>query len=803
MIRKYTIAFVFAILCIGLTACGGGGGDGGDGITIDSDGDGIPNDLEVNGYTYDYETGIYSLWNGDVSVEYFKSDPMQPSTDGDPYSDSMEVSGLLMDRSVAAPGDHPMIPAAPNLIVKMIAYDVALNADITETDGTVHEEGENWNTDTWDTTSITDEWHWDVSEEVSCSLTDFGASVNVSYGESQAVTHTTGTVKSNGGNIMHSTQWSMATCSNPSKAAKIKLTLQAKNVGTCVAKDITLTMNLIIGGKIVSTIEEVEIPTLEMDKDYTWVVGSSTDILLTYGELRLLETGASVAIEVTNLSANVVKKVGDVWETVGTWDNYMRDARAVCAHLFLDLGDGNTTEHLIYADDSESAPEVTLKDAIIWAANAHDDPALGPVVSFYQTDGSLGSVEPLNDWYFSLDATTYDSISDYIKNPDFNLFDTVLGPNTIVVAKAPPIEDWPKIRWATMSPREGIVTAYVDDYFFNQNLLEVYFVDKNDVEHSMTWNEDKFYFFCTCPDNYIKDGTEKIVACNALYDPDKPDTWKWQTEMPASQMGYVPGFKNGYIVGSYDTPGAARDVFVKDNYAYVADWSSGLQVIDVSDPANPYQISEWDTPSWAREVFVIEQGALTLAYLADYKEQAPLSESGLLVIDVTDPGTPDQIGKWSSPGLGTGVFVKGDYAYMTDHSFGFHVLNISDPYHPKKLATCCDFEAYYSVFVSGDYAYVADGGFGLQVIDVSDPTSPEKGDVCPTSDFAYAVFVSGNYAYVADGNAGLQVIDISDPTDPGYEGSYDTLGSAQGVFVSGNYAYVADWNAGLQVIGFK
>src|SRR5687767_7737414 len=43
-------------------------------------------------------------------------------------------------------------------------------------------------------------------------------------------------------------------------------------------------------------------------------------------------------------------------------------------------------------------------------------------------------------------------------------------------------------------------------------------------------------------------------------------------------------------VGGYDTSGQALGVAVSGNFAYVADWDAGLQVIDVSNPANPQRV---------------------------------------------------------------------------------------------------------------------------------------------------------------------------------------------------------------------
>jgi len=43
-------------------------------------------------------------------------------------------------------------------------------------------------------------------------------------------------------------------------------------------------------------------------------------------------------------------------------------------------------------------------------------------------------------------------------------------------------------------------------------------------------------------------------------------------------------------VGGYDTSGYAFGMAVSGNYAYVADSGAGLQVIDVSNPANPQRV---------------------------------------------------------------------------------------------------------------------------------------------------------------------------------------------------------------------
>ncbi|TKJ26616.1 MAG: hypothetical protein CEE42_04550 [Promethearchaeota archaeon Loki_b31] len=196
-----------------------------------------------------------------------------------------------------------------------------------------------------------------------------------------------------------------------------------------------------------------------------------------------------------------------------------------------------------------------------------------------------------------------------------------------------------------------------------------------------------------------------------------------------------------------DTTGSARGVYVSGDYAYVADDTSGLAVIDISDPTNP------GTPIYENTI-----------------------------------------------GSARGVYVSGDYAYVADTFSGLAVIDISDPTNPGTPVYEDTTGEAHCVYVSGDYAYVADSTSGLGVIDISDPTTPGTPAYADTTKYAYDIYVSGDYAYLADLESGLAIIDISDPTNPGTPVYEDTSGGAIGVYVSGDYAYVADGPSGLAVI---
>lgn len=54
--------------------------------------------------------------------------------------------------------------------------------------------------------------------------------------------------------------------------------------------------------------------------------------------------------------------------------------------------------------------------------------------------------------------------------------------------------------------------------------------------------------------------------------------------------GQDPGLLN--LVGTYNSPGTARDVDVNSGYAFVADGTSGLRIVNVSTPASPASVAQ-------------------------------------------------------------------------------------------------------------------------------------------------------------------------------------------------------------------
>jgi hypothetical protein len=263
---------------------------------------------------------------------------------------------------------------------------------------------------------------------------------------------------------------------------------------------------------------------------------------------------------------------------------------------------------------------------------------------------------------------------------------------------------------------------------------------------------------------YVADDTSGVHVTSGLQVIDVSD--------PANPIG----------VGSYDTPDHAYDVCASGDYTYVADGIGGLQIVDVSDPANPVLAGSYDTAVFAMAVVVAGE----YAYVADFYGK-------LRIIDVSDPANPNLVGSYDTPGYAFDVAVRGDYAFVSREN-GLEIVDVSDPSNPEFMGAYSQTSLYLGLDVAGGFAY-AGAGDSVLVIDVSEPAAPARARSIGVGSIVSQVRVVSNLMYVCANS--LYVVDLSDPTTTLH--SVDTPGDAIDVAVVGNHAFVADWTSGLEV----
>ncbi len=223
------------------------------------------------------------------------------------------------------------------------------------------------------------------------------------------------------------------------------------------------------------------------------------------------------------------------------------------------------------------------------------------------------------------------------------------------------------------------------------------------------------------------------------------------------------------IVGSFNTSELAVDVQVSGGTAYVADASGGVQVIDVRVPSSPIGLGVVGVPLGAialdvvgADVFVAAGGFGVLAF--DIAELDGLVSSSLL-----------DLYAWGDSNVYNPehTVVVGDIAYVSRN--GLHLFDVSSG-SPVLLNTFGLGTGTTSVFVSGGTAYLT-GSTGLRIIDVRVPMNLVELGFYPTAGTAGDVFVDGNvgdgiFAYIANGSSGMQIVNVTDSGSPMFVGNY-------------------------------
>ncbi len=296
-------------------------------------------------------------------------------------------------------------------------------------------------------------------------------------------------------------------------------------------------------------------------------------------------------------------------------------------------------------------------------------------------------------------------------------------------------------------------------------------------------------------DIFVSDGYAYIV-----WSGDDNSTYAYSTFLSAIDLGNpsiqetieicdYPAYPNLYISGSYAYIGNSGNDYVGGIYP------GEIRAVNISDPLNLSIEGTLNVPS-----------NITDLYISGSKAYAAGNVSGVHVIDLSIPSTPEISGGFGISNTANGVAVSGNYAFVT----GYNTLEVFDISSPESLQVAGSVDTPGTAVkfkISGDYAYVSDRDFGLQVIDLSNPLDIQIVGSVATPNPAGHIFISEDTAYLIDFEDfegyynGIQMIDTSDPFTPqlgefidlsSLASSGDEIfGYDRTVFVDSSYAYIA------------
>jgi hypothetical protein len=229
---------------------------------------------------------------------------------------------------------------------------------------------------------------------------------------------------------------------------------------------------------------------------------------------------------------------------------------------------------------------------------------------------------------------------------------------------------------------------------------------------------------------------------------------------------------------------------------YVGAESSGLQIIDMSDPVSPtVRGSYTETDATTCEV---EVGA-DLAYVT--------MSTGLRILNIADPTNPTLLGQVP---IGCSPILVVDETLYT----AGQIFDVGDPANPQPLGSFSSqpMEGVKNIFVSGDRIYLASSGYtsgedyvknGLTILDAGSPSAPTLLGAYSTTGQALDVHVEGDLAYIADSNFKqghlIQIVDVSNPAAPLPLLSHPIPGSPSELQLVGDLLVVAAGEGGLML----
>ena len=223
-----------------------------------------------------------------------------------------------------------------------------------------------------------------------------------------------------------------------------------------------------------------------------------------------------------------------------------------------------------------------------------------------------------------------------------------------------------------------------------------------------------------------------------------------------------------------ETPVA--DIF---RYAYVTDRQEGLIVVNVqtfhdNDPQNNYlKRAATFNPGGTLN------GAVKIKIAGNYAYV--LSESsGLHVIDISNPLSPRLLNTIGSPQISAGrsLAVQFRYLFIADRE-GVKVVDISFPESPQLVPGAkIPLPDARDVYPVRTYLYVAAGADGIAIIDIENPELPQavgkytaNGRMTDVTALTTGAVNASMFAFVADGKNGLRIVRLIGPPDtPGHLG---------------------------------
>lgn len=268
-----------------------------------------------------------------------------------------------------------------------------------------------------------------------------------------------------------------------------------------------------------------------------------------------------------------------------------------------------------------------------------------------------------------------------------------------------------------------------------------------------------------------------------------------------------------HVVSSFPAESGVNDIVLRGDYAFIVSDKYKLKMIDISDPFNP-KPAEWP-PQTGNGYHLVIDG--NFAYVAELNGALFGAAYGFAIYDLSDPQNPVlasvlETSNTSCLTVSDGYcFLPGDWPPDSWTENALLVIDVSNPYSPEVVGFdyyCCG----NAIAVVGDRVYLNNYNSTtdamVHIFDVSQPSAPfDTGFLSIPATVNSMASDAGHLfsivTYPDDGPSALQVYNTDDPDHPKFISETFTGGTASDMVILGDYAYIADDHDDLLVIDLQ
>jgi hypothetical protein len=167
------------------------------------------------------------------------------------------------------------------------------------------------------------------------------------------------------------------------------------------------------------------------------------------------------------------------------------------------------------------------------------------------------------------------------------------------------------------------------------------------------------------------------------------------------------------IIGNVSLLDNGADLEIIDNYAYVAESTTGFEIIDISNISQPVSLSNYPIETdYAIDIEIRDN----LVYLSKWGSKGH-------IINVSDPLNPIQVGEIPQIKNCFALKIYDDILYASDHDEGLIFLDISNKTAPNELFRYNEGGKPCKISIHNNTIFIADQVNGLVIIQLEEEIS--------------------------------------------------------------------------------